>query len=95
VVIDDYLQVMKTVGVAELKSHLSEHLRAVRRGHSLIVLDRDTPIAQIVPCSNGDISLTIRQPPPRSPKPKDFRPPGPLKLRHDPVAVLFEDRHFR
>ena len=86
---------MKAVRVAELKSHLSEHLRSVRRGHPLIVLDRDTPIAQIVPCPNGTASPPIRQPRPQSRKPKDFHPLPPLKLRHDPVAVLLEDRHLR
>ena len=94
-VTSDYLQVMKAVRVAELKSHLSEHLRSVRRGHPLVVLDRDTPIAQIVPCSADTVSFPMRQPTPRSRKPKDFRPPVPLKLRHDPVALLLEDRHLR
>jgi len=45
----DYLQVMKAVRVAELKSHLSEHLRSCGAG-TLGRVDRDTPIAQIVPC---------------------------------------------
>jgi prevent-host-death family protein len=90
----DYLQVMKSVRVAELKSHLSEHLRSVRRGHPLIVLDRNTPIAQIVSCPNGAVSLPMRQPIPAR-KPKDFRPLAPLKLRRDPVAILLEDRHLR
>jgi prevent-host-death family protein len=90
-----HLQVMKSVRVAELKSHLSEHLRSVRRGHPLIVLDRNTPIAQIVPCPNGAVSLPMRQPMPGSRKPKDFRPSAPLKLRRDPVAVLLDDRHLR
>ena len=91
----DYLQVMKAVRVAELKSHLSEHLPSVRPGHPLVVLDRDTPIAKIVPCPNGVLSPPIRQPLPRSRKPKDFRLPAPLKLRHAPVALLLDDRHLR
>ena len=37
------------VKIAEFKSHLSEHLRAVRRGHEIIVKDRETPIARVVP----------------------------------------------
>jgi antitoxin (DNA-binding transcriptional repressor) of toxin-antitoxin stability system len=95
VVASDYLEIMKAVRVAELRSHLSEHLRSVRRGHPLVVLDRDTPIAQIVPCPNGALTPTIRQPQPQSRKPKDFRPLAPLKLRHDPVALLVDDRHLR
>ena len=86
---------MKTVRVADLKGHLSEHLRSVQRGHALVVLDRNTPIAQIVPCPNGAVSLPMRQPMPGSRKPKDFRPSAPLKLRRDPVAVLLDDRHLR
>ena len=86
---------MKSVGVADLKGHLSEHLRSVRRGHALVVLDHNKPIAQIVPCLNGAISLPMRQPMPGSRKPKDFRPLAPLKLRRDPVALLLDDRHLR
>jgi prevent-host-death family protein len=40
---------MSDVGIAELKARLSEHLRTVRNGGTLTVLDRDTPIARIVP----------------------------------------------
>jgi prevent-host-death family protein len=53
----DYLMTMKAVGVAELKSHLSEHLRNVRRGHSVTVMDRDTPIAVIIPHRDGPVPL--------------------------------------
>ena len=37
---------MKQVGIAELKSRLSEYLRAVRRGETIYVLDRETAVAQ-------------------------------------------------
>ncbi|MDQ3033696.1 MAG: type II toxin-antitoxin system prevent-host-death family antitoxin [Myxococcota bacterium] len=37
------------VKIAELKSHLSEHLRNVERGDEVIVTDRERPIARIVP----------------------------------------------
>jgi prevent-host-death family protein len=90
-----HLQVMRTVRVADLKCHLSEHLRSVQRGHPLVVLDHNKPIAQIVPCLNGAISLPMRQPMLGSRKPKDFRPLAPLKLRRDPVAVLLDGRHLR
>jgi prevent-host-death family protein len=40
---------MSDVGIADLKARLSEHLRSVRNGGTLTVLDRDTPIARIVP----------------------------------------------
>ena len=41
--------VMKGVGIADLKARLSEHLKAVRKGGTITVLDRNTPVAQIVP----------------------------------------------
>ena len=43
---------MKQVRIAELKARLSEYLRAVRRGETIAVLDRETPVAQIVPVRN-------------------------------------------
>lgn len=40
---------MKNVKIADLKNNLSRHLAQVRQGSELIVLDRDTPVARIVP----------------------------------------------
>ena len=37
---------MKSVRIAELKSRLSEYLRAVRNGETIAVFDRETPVAQ-------------------------------------------------
>jgi len=44
-----YHMVMRQVRISELKAKLSEYLRAVRRGETIAVLDRETPVAQIVP----------------------------------------------
>jgi prevent-host-death family protein len=91
----DYLMVMKSVRVADLKAHLSEHLRSVRRGHPITVMDRDTPIAQILPFRAEPANLAVRQPKPGIVKPKDFRLPEPLALRGDVVALLLADRRER
>lgn len=40
---------MKSVKIAELKDHLSEHLRAVEQGGEVVVTDRNRPIARIIP----------------------------------------------
>jgi len=40
--------------IADLKNNLSRHLTRVRRGGTLVVLDRNTPIARIVPYDHGD-----------------------------------------
>jgi antitoxin (DNA-binding transcriptional repressor) of toxin-antitoxin stability system len=40
---------MKIVKIADLKNNLSRHLDHVRAGGDLVVLDRDTPVARVVP----------------------------------------------
>ena len=41
--------VMKKVMIAELRDHLSRYLDHVRGGGRILVLDRETPVAEIVP----------------------------------------------
>jgi len=86
---------MKTVGIAELKSRLSEHLRGVRRGEVVTVMDRHTPIARIVPYKPEPPPLVIRQPAPGSPRPCDVPLPPPLKTKVDIVEILLEERGER
>jgi antitoxin (DNA-binding transcriptional repressor) of toxin-antitoxin stability system len=86
----DYNLVMSNVRIAELKARLSEHLRSVRNGSTLTVLDRDTPIARIIPYTAQP--LEIRKAKRRL---RDLKlPPKPSK-RTDSVAVLIEDRRRR
>jgi len=81
---------MSDVGIAELKAHLSEHLRAVRNGGTLTVLDRDTPIARIVPYATQPLELRKARR-----RLRDLElPPKPAK-RTDSVALLVEDRRRR
>lgn len=61
VVLHDYHVTMTRVGVAELKARLSEYLRAVRKGHDLTIMDRDQPIARVVPYAASG-SLVVREP---------------------------------
>ncbi len=83
---------MSSVRIADLKSRLSEHLRKVRRGWSLTVLDRDTPIARIVPYEDNGASLKVRAPRPGAPKLQRVPLPPPLRLRKDVVRFLMEER---
>lgn len=83
---------MKQVRIAELKARLSEHLRAVRQGETITVLDRDTPIARIAPIRERPV-LTIRKPAPGTPRPGRIALPGrPLRLKIDVVDLLLEER---
>lgn len=89
--IDDYHVTMKSVRIAELKARLSEHLRYVRRGHVLTILDRDRPVAKVVPIDEGS-SLTVRVPALNAAKLRDVPIPRATRVARDPVAVLLEDR---
>jgi prevent-host-death family protein len=44
---------MKKAGIAELKNNLSRYLDQVKSGESILVLDRNQPVAQIVPFQRG------------------------------------------
>lgn len=47
---------MQTVNVADLKNNLSAWLEQVRNGEELVVKDRNTPIARLVPlAASGDL----------------------------------------
>jgi antitoxin (DNA-binding transcriptional repressor) of toxin-antitoxin stability system len=88
----DYYMTMTGIRIADLKSRLSEHLRKVRAGSSLTILDRDTPIARIVPWKAGHGSLKLRAPFPGAPKLQRVPLPPPLRLRGDIVKLLMEER---
>jgi prevent-host-death family protein len=50
---------MESVGIRELKNHLTHYLRAVRRGSAITVTVHGKPIARLVPISpRGEIALT-------------------------------------
>ena len=83
--------VMKQVRIADLKARLSEYLRAVRRGETIAVLDRDTPVAQIVPIRDRS-ALRVRMPAPGASPLNRVRLPKPAKLNVDIVELLLEER---
>jgi antitoxin (DNA-binding transcriptional repressor) of toxin-antitoxin stability system len=85
---------MKSVKIAHLKSHLSQHLREVRGGRTLTVLDRNTPVARLIPIgSDDDVVIT----PPATPIPSlaKLKLPPPAGIQVDIVDLLLEDRRKR
>lgn len=81
---------MSDVRIADLKARLSEHLRSVRNGGTLTVLDRDTPVARIIPIAAP--SLDIRKATRRL---RDLRLPPRLSKRTDSTTLLVDDRRRR
>lgn len=54
--------VMLQAKISELKARLSAHLRAVRAGETVIIYDRSTPVAQLIPYPAAGDGLTVRPP---------------------------------
>lgn len=81
---------MKQVRIAELKARLSEYLRTVRRGETVAVLDRETPVARIVPIRQS--GLRVRKPAPGAPPLKQLPIPPPLESKIDVLELLLEER---
>ena len=48
---------MKNAKISELRDNLSQYLARVRQGETVIVYDRDTPIARIDPVVSDDQDL--------------------------------------
>ncbi len=69
---------------------MSEHLKSVRKGCTLTVLDRATPVARIVPFTAE--ALEVRR---ARRHPKDLALPLPPDAPTDSLALLLEDRGRR
>ncbi len=69
---------MATVSVSVLKARLSEFLRRVRSGDTLVVTDRGAPVAIVAPLpkgEHGDMNALVEQGlvrPPITALPEDF-----------------------
>lgn len=85
----DYNVVMN-VGIADLKARLSEHLKGVRKGRTLTVLDRNTPVARIIPYAVDPLELRRA-----TRRPRDLKLPPPPASPTDSLALILDDRNRR
>ena len=53
---------MKSVKIAELKARLSAYLAEVRRGETVVVCDRHTPVARLVPYEDDRDGFRVESP---------------------------------
>ena len=81
---------MKSVRIATLKDQLSRHLRAVEKGASFVVTDRDHPVAQLVPIPTEDGFDLVAATKPF--KPRTFKP---TRKKLDSLALLMDERGSR
>jgi len=47
---------MRTVNIAELKNKLSSYLTYAKAGETIIIRDRNTPVAKLIPFVADDVS---------------------------------------
>ena len=94
---------MKTATISHAKNHLSELLAGVKRGQTVLILERNRPIARIVPVDSSALGDeehladlerrgVIRRP--ARPPGKNLLaalPPAP-KVKADIVAALLAER---
>lgn len=92
---------MRSASIAALKARLSEYLQAVRGGEEVLVTDRGTPVARLVPVRGAErlaahMAALVRAGqvrPPTGPLPRNF---WTLRRPEDPEgrvrAALLEER---
>ena len=92
---------MRSVGIRELKNRLSEYLRAVRRGETVLVTDRGQVIAEIRRPGSGPgteawppgLAAMVREGAARPPRPssRDAYPPQPRRVPDGTAGRLLEE----
>lgn len=85
---------MRRATISELKSRLSEHLRAAEGGETIEVMDRARPIARVVPMDR-DASMLELVPAERSFASVRRITLGPARLSMNSLEALRRDRGAR
>jgi antitoxin (DNA-binding transcriptional repressor) of toxin-antitoxin stability system len=94
---------MKVVRVAEAKKELAHHLEYVKRGGTIRIVDRDRPVADLVPIqadTDGDDDALLARLEKRGivrrgkggPIPADLLRPGPARRDASVLDALTEER---
>jgi antitoxin (DNA-binding transcriptional repressor) of toxin-antitoxin stability system len=101
-----YHLTMKAVGIKVLKNRLSEYVRLAASGETVLVTDRDTVVAELVPPSAGratrledaELAEAVRRgwlTPPAMPAPGPPRPGAPVLSIDELLEGLAADRADR
>jgi prevent-host-death family protein len=83
---------MSDVSIADLKARLSHFVRIARSGRAVTVLNRDVPVARLVPIEEKPAGLVVRPPKPGSPPPGKVKLPPRLRTKRDILELLLEER---
>jgi len=85
---------MKRAKIAELKSRLSSYLADVKKGDTVVVCERQTPIARLVPVTEEDPGIRVLEAAREIGKLGKIRPVR-LRRKIDVDRILSETREDR
>lgn len=88
-----YHSYMGMVKIADLKNNLSRHIAHVRQGGQITVLDRETPVARIVPFTPGEPTGQRGEEPAVAERMADLARQGVLTLGDAAAAVEWLEAH--
>lgn len=80
---------MKMMNISRFKRNISAELKAVSEGERLVILNRDQPMAEVIPYEDKS-GLLIREP-----KRSLGFPKVNIVIDSDPLTYLMEDREHR
>ncbi len=93
---------METTNISKLKDNLSAYLKKVQAGETVVVLDRNRPIARIEPIEEAAdvdprvarlIAKGVLLPAKRRPDPDFFKKHKPIKAGASVLQALLEERN--
>lgn len=92
---------MKIASISQTKNQLSALIEQVRHGETVVITDRDRPVAKLMPiaaeeaeAASGELALLERRGIVRRGRAEAYTLPQPLRLRKNAsaLAVLIEER---
>ncbi len=86
---------VQSANISTIKAKLTSFLRLVKKGKEVIILDRQTPIAKLIPWNEKTRSGMGVQPPKISFSKFLEIKPSPLSSQVDSLSLLMEDRSKR
>jgi prevent-host-death family protein len=81
--------VMETVNIGTLKAHLNEYVQRARDGSRFLIVDRQSPVACIIPYQQDSQALISRKP---AAKLSDFDIPKKPACSKNSLGALLEER---
>jgi len=94
---------IKRANIGELKTHLSRYVKGVKGGGSVLITERNVPVAKIVPLEDDDLYESeesqliaegiITPPQSNDPLPEDFFDDLPFVPGNRALDVLLDERY--